>query len=173
MTNVLDHRLLTPQQLIVLYRRRWSVERMYLTLKEVPNLNTLYNCSPAAVGQQVYATAILYNALRVAQRRIAKKAGIAPEMLSPENLFPVLLEHYIKATEAIAVADVMARRDCRQMPDLSERELDLDIFPWLHIRIRDHLLEKRSENRRRRRYCKGRAQATSYDLVPGGKKLLA
>jgi hypothetical protein len=172
LTNVLDPKLLTPQQLLVLYRRRWSVERMYLTLKEVLNLNTLYNCSPAAVGQQVYATAILYNALRVAQGRIAKKAGIAPEMLSPQKLFPALIDHYIKATEALAAADVIAKRENRQMPDLSERDLDLDIFPWLRIRIRDHLVERRSENRRRRRYCKGRSQATSYNLVPGGKKLL-
>jgi len=172
LTNVLDPKLLTPQQLLVLYRRRWSVERMYLTLKEVLNLNTLYNCSPAAVGQQVYATAILYNALRVAQGRIAKKAGIAPEMLSPEKLFPVLIEHYIKATELLIAADIMAEREHRRLPDLHEKDLEMDMFPWLRIRIRDHLLEKRSQDRRQRRYCKGRAQATSYKLVPGAKKLL-
>jgi hypothetical protein len=36
----------------------------------------------------------------------------------------------------------------------------------------DLLLEKRSENRGRRRYCKGRGQATSYNLAPGAKKLM-
>jgi Transposase DDE domain len=172
LTNVLDPRRLTPQQLLVLYRRRWSVERMYLTLKEVLNLNTLYNCSPAGVGQQVYATAILYNALRVAQGRIAQKAGITPEKLSPDKLFPTLIEHYIKATELLVAMDVRAKREQRQLPDLREEDLELDMFPWLRIRIRDYLLEKRSDDRRQRRYCKGRSQATSYNLVPGGKKLL-
>ena len=38
---------------------------MYLAMKDVPELNHLYNCCPPAVGQQVYATAILYNTLRI------------------------------------------------------------------------------------------------------------
>jgi hypothetical protein len=32
-TNVLDPRRLSPQQLLALYRRRWSIERMYLAMK--------------------------------------------------------------------------------------------------------------------------------------------
>ncbi|EQD29104.1 transposase IS4 family protein, partial [mine drainage metagenome] len=66
-TNVLEPERLTPEQMMAAYRRRWSVERMYLAMKEVLELNHLYNCSPAAVGQQVYATAILYNTLRTSQ----------------------------------------------------------------------------------------------------------
>ena len=62
-TNVLEPERLSPEQLMAAYQRRWSVERMYLAMKEVLELNHLYNCSPAAVGQQVYATAILYNTL--------------------------------------------------------------------------------------------------------------
>ena len=77
-TNVLDSKLLSPIQLLELYRRRWTVERMYLAMKDVLELNHLYNCSPAAVGQQVYATAILYNALRLAQSQVAERAGDFP-----------------------------------------------------------------------------------------------
>jgi hypothetical protein len=172
LTNVLDPKRLTPQQLLAMYRRRWSVERMYLAMKEVLNLNHLYNCSPGAVGQQVYATAILYNALRLSQGQIADAAGIAPEVLSPDKLFPTLIEHYIKATELLAAADVIAKKEHRRAPDLTHADLKLDMFPWLRIRIRDNLLEKRSERRRRRRYCKGRARATSYKHVPGAKKLM-
>ena len=97
-TNVLEPERLMPVQLMAAYRRRWSVERMYLAMKDVLELNSLYNCSPPAVAQQVYATAILYNTLRVSQGKIAATADIAPEMLSVDKLFPTLVDHYIKAT---------------------------------------------------------------------------
>ena len=93
LTNVLEPERLTPVQLMAAYRRRWSVERMYLAMKDVLELNSLYNCSPPAVGQQVYATAILYNTLRVSQGQIAATADIAPELLSVDKLFPTLVDH--------------------------------------------------------------------------------
>lgn len=170
-TNVLDPNVLTPDQLMALYRRRWSIERMYLALKEVLELNNLYNCSPAAVGQQVYATAILYNTLRASQAQIAAKAEIAPERLSVDKLFPTLIDHHIKAICVAIGADHSLSRmqgDASRMP-LSEIKVDL---PFLRIRIRDHLLEKRDERRRQRRFCKGRARATSYKKIPGARKLL-
>jgi Transposase DDE domain len=170
-TNVLDPKVLTPQQLLVLYRRRWRIERMYLAMKEVLELNNLYNCSPAAVGQQVYATAILYNTLRFSQGKISATAGIAPEALSVDKLFPTLIDHHIKAlyiaTGGVYTLDRM-EGDRTRIP-LSELRVD---HPTLRVRIRDHLLEKRSESRRRRRFCKGRARATSYNKIPGAKRLL-
>ena len=93
LTNVLEPERLTPVQLMAAYRRRWSVERMYLAMKDVLEFNSLYNCSPPAVGQQVYATAILYNTLRVSQGQIAATADIAPELLSVDKLFPTLVDH--------------------------------------------------------------------------------
>ena len=170
-TNVLDPKALAPVDLLALYRRRWSVERMYLALKEVLELSHLYNCSPCAVGQQVYATAILYNTLRVSQGHIAAAAGIAPEKLSVDKLFPTLIDHHIKALYmATAASDTVERlaNDRSRMP-LSEIRVD---HPYLRIHIRDHLLEKRNERRKRRRYCKGRARATSYKKIPGAKRLL-
>jgi hypothetical protein len=171
-TNVLDPKRLSPEQLLAFYRRRWSVERMYLALKEILDLNHLFNASPAAVGQQVYTTAMLYNALRMSQARIADIAAITPEKLSPDKLFPTLISHYVRATDLLVAADLLARRELRQPPDLSEACLKLDIFPWLRLRIRDHLLEKRSGSRRKRRYCKGRSKATSYKHIKGARKLL-
>ncbi|HWM65422.1 MAG TPA: IS4 family transposase [Steroidobacteraceae bacterium] len=153
-TNVLDPRLLTPKQLLAIYRRRWSIERMDLAMKEVLELNHLYNCSAPAVGQQVYAT-----------------AGIAPEALSVDKLFPTLIDHYIKAT-CIAfgvewrVEQMRARCPRFRPPDYKMKP------PWLRIHVRDYLLEKRSEHRRRRRFCKGRSHAISYNKIPGAKKFL-
>jgi hypothetical protein len=170
-TNVLDPNRLTPAQLLALYRRRWSVERMYLAMKDVLELNHLYNCSPAAVGQQVYATAILYNTLRVSQSKIAATAEIPPEALSVDKLFPTLIDHYIKATYIAFGAEDMFERMKAEHPRLRRPHMPID-HPTLRVRIRDHLLEKRNERRRKRRFCKGRARATSYNKIPGAKKLL-
>src|SRR5712691_10654329 len=68
--------------------RFWSVERMFFDLKEVLNLNRLYAANPHAVAMQVYAAAIVYNALRVAQSDGAAQVGWAPERLSPAKFFP-------------------------------------------------------------------------------------
>jgi hypothetical protein len=171
-TNVIDPAVLSPLQLTALYRRRWSVERMYLALKDVLELNHLYNCSPAAVGQQVYATAILYNTLRASQGQIADTAQIAPEMLSVDKLFPTLIDHYIKATCIAFGAEGMFEQMRVGNPHLRHPGAVKVDHPALRIRIRDHLLEKRSERRRQRRFCKGRARATSYNKIPGAKKLL-
>ena len=145
---------------------------MYLAVQEVLELELkhLYTCSPAAVGQQAYATAILYNILRTSQARIAATAGIAPEILSVERLFPTLIDHYIQATSFAFGSEFERERVHAAHPRITRPEALLDP-PWLRVRIRDHLLEKRKEECKKRRFCVGRARATSYNLIPGAKKL--
>ena len=171
LTNVLEPERLTPVQLMAAYRRRWSVERMYLAMKDVLELNSLYNCSPPAVGQQVYATAILYNTLRVSQGQIAATADIAPELLSVDKLFPTLVDHYIKATCFALGTEWEWERVHAEHPRIGRPEIRVEP-PWLRVRIRDHLLEKRKEKRKRRRFCAGRARVTSYNKIAGAKKFL-
>jgi hypothetical protein len=174
LTNALDPIKLTAMQIIALYRKRWSIERMYLAMKDVLDLNSLYNCSPAAVAQQVYATAILYNALRLAQSKLAEKSGIVPDDISEQKLFPVLIDNFLKATFMEAGAERMFESLAKRLgnPDLERPEIDLD-HPSLNIRIRDFLVEKRSGTRRIRRYCKGRVGHTAFGKMPGTKKYLA
>jgi hypothetical protein len=61
---------------------------MFFDLKKVLNLNRLYAANPNAVAMQVYAAAIVYNALRVAQSEGAAQVGWAPEQLSPAKFYP-------------------------------------------------------------------------------------
>ena len=133
-TNVLDSKALTPTQMMALYRQRWSVERMYLAMKDVLELNHLYNCSPAAVGQQVYATAILYNTLRLSQSKIAEKSGIVPEALSVDKLFPALIDNYIKATYMEAGAERMFEYLKASNHRLERPVIEID-HPTLNIRV--------------------------------------
>ena len=88
LTNVLAPARLSAEEALDLYPYRWSVERMFFDLKEVPNLNRLYAANPNAVAMQVYAAAIVYNALRVAQSDGAAQVGLAPEELSPAKFYP-------------------------------------------------------------------------------------
>ncbi|MDA1193773.1 MAG: IS4 family transposase [Planctomycetota bacterium] len=89
-TNVLDPKRLSATEIVDLYRGRWEVERMFYDLKEVLNLNRFYCGNANAVAMQVYASAIVHTAMRVAQGRIASDAAIEPEQISEAKLFPLL-----------------------------------------------------------------------------------
>lgn len=89
-TNVLDPELLSATEIADLYRDRWQVERMFYDLKEVLNLHRFYCGNANAVAMQLYASAIVHCAMRVAQGRIAEEASIAPEEISEAKLFPLL-----------------------------------------------------------------------------------
>ena len=172
-TNVMDPEILSGLKLAALYRKRWTVERMYLAMKDLLELNHLYNCSPAAVGQQVYATAILYNALRLAQSKLAEKSGVLPDDLSEQKLFPTLIENFIKALQMDGGAQwmfekIMAIPGQVQIP---KPEMPID-HPQLSIRIKDYLIERRSSKRRQRRWCDGRKGHTAFGKIPGTKHFL-
>jgi len=92
LTNVLEPTRLRPEEALALYRLRWSVERLFLDLKETLDLHCLYASHPNLVAQQVYAAAIVHTAFRVAQAGIAKQARVLPEQLSPAKLFPKLAQ---------------------------------------------------------------------------------
>ena len=88
LTSVLDPEMLSAAEALAVYRCRWKVERLFSDLKEVLNLHRFYAANTNAIGQQVYATAILHTALRVAQGMAAAQAGIEPEEISTKKLFP-------------------------------------------------------------------------------------
>ena len=88
LTNVLIPARLSAEEALDLYPYRWGIERMFYDLKEVLNLNRLYAANPNAVAMQVYAAAIVYNALRVAQSEGAAQVGVAPETISPAKFYP-------------------------------------------------------------------------------------
>jgi hypothetical protein len=88
LTNVLDPRRLSAQEALALYRRRWTVERLFSDLKGVLNLRRLYGANVNAVAMQVYASAIVHTALRVAQALAAKAARVEPERISTAKFFP-------------------------------------------------------------------------------------
>lgn len=173
-TNVLDPKVLSVEQLLALYAQRWSVERMFLHMKEVLALNRLFNASPAAVGQQVYATAMLYNALRLSQSCMARKLNIPPEQFSPDKLFVKLIEKLVQRTW-MGVGSEMTVEGFKTRPtraEIARLDKDMSRHPSLMLSLRGVFVEKRRGEKKRRRFCKGRKTWTTYRKIPGAKKYL-
>ncbi|MBI4679135.1 MAG: hypothetical protein HY748_16285, partial [Elusimicrobia bacterium] len=103
------------------------------------------------VAMQVYAAAMVYNAFRVAQGRIAQQHGIAPEDISPAKLFPKLAE----ASRGRAEAELMFLRINRAnggnlvKPDISD-------LPTCQTTLQAILVKKRNGHRRRKYFVRGR-----------------
>jgi hypothetical protein len=172
LTNVTDPKILSVEQLQALYRQRWSIERMYLHLKEVLHLNRLFNAHPSAVGQQVFATAILYNALRLSQSQMAWKLGVDPERFSPDKLFPRLIRKIVEVTFGMCFAEKVVDANSHLKDQLIVPKLEVPDLPILKLSLKGLWVEKRSDHRIKRRFCKGRKTWTTYRKIPGASHLL-
>jgi hypothetical protein len=167
LTNVLDSSRLTGEEGLAAYPCRWRVERMYFDLKEVLNLNRFYPANPNAVGMQVYAGAIVYTAMRVAQGEVAAQVGIEPEEISPAKFFPKMAgscNSYVAAQWA--VAQMIRLNPGRRLREPCWKR---SRFAW--VRLDAILVQRRTGRRRKRRFCTARRKWKSFAHVRGGRKL--
>jgi len=165
LTNVLAPTRLSAEEALDLYPYRWSVERMFFDLKEVLNLNRLYAANPSAVAMQVYAAAIVYNALRVAQSDGAAQVGWAPERLSPAKFFPKV---------ATATYLYLHRQQWEREIRTRYRRLHLQLVAgrrrWVRAAPDPVQVEHRDDHRRTRRFCPARRHWKSFAHVRGGRR---
>jgi Transposase DDE domain len=164
LTNVLAPQQLPPEDAVALYPYRWGIERMFFDLKEVLNLNRLYAANPNAVAMQVYAAAMVYNGMRVAQSEAAAQVDIAPEEISPAKFFPkVAAAFYLTLLEQRWERE-LRRRGWRLHPHL---------IRYHHRAVLTSVrVERRSDHRRRRRFCEARRRWKSLAHVRGGRRFL-
>lgn len=174
-TTVLDPAQLPAEAAVALYTARWTVECVFRTLKDTLDLGTLFNGSPPAVAQQVYTTAILYNALRVSQAQLATQLGIPPERLSPDRLFPQLIRALVDLT--LLENGAHRYRDALQaqapetvLPPVTD--LDFTTHPDLQLVTRALLVDHRGADRIVRRKRRRWSHRTSFAKLPGGKQYL-
>jgi hypothetical protein len=165
LTNVLAPVRLSAEEALDLYPHRWGVERMFFDLKEVLNLNRLYAANPNAVAMQVYAAAIVYNALRVAQSDGAAQVGLAPEALSPAKFYPKVVT---------ATFLYLHRQQWEREIRLRHRRLHLCLVGgrrrWVRAAPEPVQVEHRDDHRRARRFCPARRHWKSFAHVPGGRR---
>ena len=140
---------------------------MFYDLKEVLNLNRLYAANPNAVAMQVYAAAIVYNALRVAQGEGAAQVGVEPETISPAKFYPKV----VTATFLYLHQQQWERQWSRQHPHLHLRFV-AGRHRWHRTAPGPVHVERRNEHRRQRRFCPARRQWKSLAHVRGGRRLI-
>jgi len=167
LTNVLSPTRLAAAEGLALYPYRWRIERMYFDLKEVLNLNRVYAANPNAVAMQVYAAAIVYNAMRVAQGELAHAVGLTPEDLSPAKLYPKLAA----ACATYVIAQHVERTIRRRNPRAKLRPVNWRTEPWASLPVGALRVEPRHGIRRHRRYCPARRRWKSLAHVRGGRGL--
>jgi hypothetical protein len=156
---------LSAEEALDLYPYRWSVERMFFDLKEVLNLNRLYAANPNAVARQVYAAAIVYNALRVAQSDGAAQVGWAPERLSPAKFFPkVATATYLYLHRQQWEREVRPRYRRLHLRLVGDRRC------WVRTTPAPLEVERRDDHRRIRRFCLARRRWKSLAHVRGGQR---
>ena len=168
LTNVLDPRRLSPEEALACYRLRWSIERLFLDLKETLNLHGLYASHPNLVAQQVYAAAIVHTAFRVAQAGIAKQARVLPEQLSPAKLFPKLAQ----AANDYCLAHIWVWKTRALNPGVALRFPGWHTSPSAHTTLGAIVVQHRTGPRRRRKFCPARRRWKSLMHVTGGPTLI-
>jgi len=168
LTNVLEPSRLSAKEALALYRLRWSVERLFLDLKETLDLHCLYAAHPNLVAQQVYAAAIVHTAFRVAQAGIARQARVLPEQLSPAKLFPKLAE----AANDHCVAQITVLKTRKLNPGVVIRFPGWHVIPSAYTTLGAIVVHHRTGSRRRRKFCASRKRWKSFMHVKGGPTLL-
>lgn len=168
LTNILDPEWLPAEVAVRLYSYRWSVERMFYDLKEVLNVNHIYAANPNAVAIQLFAAAMVYNALRVAQAQVANQARLAPEEISPSKFYPLMAAVVATWTTKQATFEEIAEAN----PGRRLRKPNWDHDESTYTPLSRIRTERRNGNRRKRRYCAARRRWKALsDLLPKRPKL--
>jgi hypothetical protein len=168
LTNVLDPQKLSALTALQLYPRRWDIERMFYDLKEVLNLHRFYAANPNAVAMQVFAAAMVYTTMRVAQADASTQAGLDPEEFSPKKLFP----RVAKACATLAGVELGYIWTCQENPRRRLKPPRLKGRPEFTTPLDEITVQKRNGSRRQRRYCKARKRWKSFAHVSGGKRFI-
>lgn len=167
LTNALDPRTLSAEEVVQLYPRRWQIERLFFDLKEVLNLSKLYAANPNAVAMQLFATAMVHAAFRITQGRLSLKAKIPPEKISPAKLFPRLALACISLIEF----EFCFLETCKANRHVTLRKPNPRVARNQRAMLSVLLVDTRNPKRRRKKYSPERAKWKSLRRIRGGRKL--
>ena len=92
-TNVLEHESLRAEEVVWIYWRRWRIEDMFLSVKQVLGAWTLLGSHENVVQIQWMATLIIYAVIERNCWEVSRGLNIPPEQVSREMVFRALY-HY-------------------------------------------------------------------------------
>lgn len=167
LTNALDPKQLSAQDVVDLYPLRWTVERLFFDLKVVLNLERFYTANPNAVAMQVFAAAMVHAAFRVAQANVSKQIDLDPEEISSHKLFPLLAFTSIKLIESEFLIDEMRKAN----RGVKLKRPSLRNLPGTVVSLRYLKVQRRSGARRKREYDVRRRKWKSFKNIKGAEEL--
>jgi len=88
-TNVLDPKQLSMQEIAQVYARRWDIEMAFKLIKRELGLHLFWSAKTAVILHQVWAVLIIAQILHALQMEIAGRAGVDPFDVS----LPLLVEY--------------------------------------------------------------------------------
>lgn len=146
-TDLLDAQAYPANDLLELYRARWGIESVFLTVSEVFHLRRLIGSHPRAIIFQASLCMMYYNVLQVVRGLVAQARERATQEVSTHNLFADLQHELIALYRLAKPDDIVA--------GLQERAASL-------IDLRAYLLKRL-----------GRAWTSLWAKAPAKKRHLA
>lgn len=145
LSNVLDPKHLSVEELVVLYEKRWRIETMFLLVKRLLDLSYLWVGGLNGVRLQLWATFLFYAVLIDLCDDVADELGLSLDRISVEMVYRSLY-FYVHASDQGYTGSAPAY--------LAEQAMDLGIVKRLRKRpgptttaqIRKALLDKKQEN---------------------------
>ena len=139
LTNVLDPRMLSVDQLVRVYARRWDIELAFLLLKEHLHLHLWWNRKLTGILQQLWACLIIAQLLQAMRMEIAVRAHVDPFEVSMAFVVRAIPTLLLRGQDPVAFCVERGRQlgflrpSCRlQMqvpviagPDIVPRPVDL------------------------------------------------
>jgi len=166
-TTELDQDRLSAEVALQLYPRRWSIERMFYDLKVILGLNHIYCGNPNSVGQQVYASCLVYAAMRVIQGKTAEICDdIVPEDISEKKFFVKIAVAHMEYTYGL-IGFLLTRE---ANPKVFLKEPDWSKLKNAKVSLRDILREKRNPTRKDKVFSKERKKWKSFKHIPNSEK---
>jgi putative transposase len=90
LTNLMDPKLFSPEEIRALYRERWTIEIFFRDLKHVLDLTSFHGYSLNAIKSQIYAAMITYMLVKILMYESAKRHGLPASRLSVVETVRVL-----------------------------------------------------------------------------------
>ena len=77
LTSVRDPAVLSPQQVVQLYARRWDVETAFKTVKRELGLHLIWSTHWSMIALQVWATLVIFQIASGLRGEVARRAGVS------------------------------------------------------------------------------------------------
>jgi len=100
-TDLLDEAVYPAESLLVTYRKRWGIERVFHQITDVFSLKNLIGTPPKAVLFQLSFCLLLYNTLQVLRTHLAFHQEREAEKISNEKLFYDLKRELVAVDELV------------------------------------------------------------------------